>query len=352
MIETEIYYKDQLCGRIGLVMTLWLQPNAPQAQVWPALLRAAQAFAKSSLGQLQWHSCSLGQDVNWLATIAMQSSEPDWVTESADLLSESLRRMPEHAFDISLLQMEDETSELLDLALGADWLEGQPWLQPQTLLFYANLPPVGSDVSGFIRVHLPMGELEDDLLTQSNGQVLEAFMRACMESLPVLHGTAGFGLQLPLSFRFFEANLFHAVALHPVIHAHRGLEVYDPVEQVNLLSEKLYTPNWLSYVSDALTAGQTIALAQDVPALTQQLLQIQRSGAGFLLKAGAHPRLLYRQQHAPPELQAWQAAAKLLKPWTADAVPNQCIAPPPYGFAQPQIWQQACHDYLTRFQTG
>jgi hypothetical protein len=196
MIEADIYYKDQLRARVGLMMTLWLQPNAEPTQVWPAILRAAQAFAQTAAGQLSWHSCSLGQEVNWLATMAMQSSEPGLVEESADLLSESLRRINAHPFDASSLQIQDQTTELLDMALGSDWLEGQPWLEPQGLLLYASLPPAGADVSGFIRVHLPMGELESDELTATNAHALEVFMRACLQSLPVLHGTAGFELSL------------------------------------------------------------------------------------------------------------------------------------------------------------
>jgi hypothetical protein len=349
MIENEIRYKDQLCARVGLTMTLWLQPNALQAQVWPALLRAAQAFAQSTQGQLQWHSCSLGQEVDWLSTMAMQSSEPDLVTEAADLLAESLRHMDEQPFNTIDLMIEEEQSMLLDIALGSDWLDGQPWREPQSLLFYANLPPAGSDVSGFIRVHLPIGESESDSATTVNAQALESFMRACLQSLPVLHGTAGFGLQLPLNFRFFQANLFHAIALHPAVQSYCGLDVYDPAEQAILFSEKLYTVNWLNYIGDALVNGKALTVPNSTPELTRELLKIERAGSGFLLKAGAHPLLIARNQNLPPEMQALQAAAHLLKPWRATVVPNECIAPAPYGYAQPDNWQQACDDYLRRF---
>jgi hypothetical protein len=65
--------------------------------------------------------------------------------------------------------------------------------------------------------------------------------------------------------------------------------VYDPAEQAILLSEKLYTPNWLSYISDAMSGSQEISLPPSTPMLTHKLLEIERVGAGFLLKAGKRP---------------------------------------------------------------
>jgi hypothetical protein len=321
-------------------------------------LRAASAFAALAGPRLAWWSSTARDEASWLSTMAINSSDEGLSEDSADALLSALHDVAHEPFPALQLAREASPDQplLLEVALGSSTIDNSAWADVLDWMFYANVPVEQAEVAGFIRVHIPAHAMHGN---QDGAQWLRTFMRACVDVMPVLHGTAGWSLQLPLSYRYFHANMYAAVALFDVVKAHAGVDVYDPAEMAIAFTERCPAANWMSYLGRIAPPDAIAGALANAPSQAQGLV-VEAFGSGLLVQAGPMPSLLHawypangaasaaaRQQD--PSLTLYRAAAALLRPWRVTDSANECIAPPPYGYADEAQWRTACDQYLTRF---
>ncbi len=356
----EAHYDGRTVGKLGLMATLWLDPRAAPAEVWTGLLRAAEAFSRLAGPHLGWWSSTIVDEVSWLSTMAINSQDEELSEDSAGELLAALHDTQRKPFSAAALEggASRLATEMLELALGSGRPAPPAWRDVLDWMFYANLPVQDSEVSGFVRIHMPAPAGGS---SREAGRWLREFMRGCVQVLPVLHGSGGWAVQLPLSYRYFQANLNAAVALFDLVRSHAGIDVYDPAEMAIEFTHKTYTVNWLNYLGDALRQGRP--LQGDAACETSSsAVTPERLGAGHWIQAGAQPELFSawldeglqpggRGERAVQDeaFESYRAAAAVLRPWRRSDADNECIAPPPYGFADTARWQAACRSYLTRF---
>ncbi len=344
-------FEGHVVGRVGLQMTLWLDPARPQADVWRGIVRAAGVFAARAAGRLGWWSSTAHDDVSWLSTMSINSLDEDLSSDSAEALRAVLQPI-DGDLARALAQLGDASkldSAMLELVLGGNPAQSDAWQGVMGWMFYANVPVQDSEVAGFVRVHLP-------LETDAGTTWLREFMRACVQALPVLHGTGGWGVQLPLSFRFFQVNLYASTALFELVQAHAGLDIYDPAEMAIDFTRGSYTVNWLNYLGDALRKFDAGA-PELVEGKATEGVEVQRLGDGDWVQAGAVPRLFgswtagsaLEPVSDASALAAYRTAATLLRGWRVVSRTNECISRPPYGYADEAAWRSLCDGYLTRF---
>lgn len=212
--------KGRTLGRVGLMMTLWLDPSAQQRSAWQAVLEVADRFGPwSGLQQAGWWTSTAVSDSGWFSTMGLNSADPELAQDSADALLEALHDSATNPPNLrTLAAATTPKSGLFELALGSGPANESAWSAPLPWLMYANVPPQGGGVAGFVRIHADPGAVDDEgFVDVGTAASFSSFLRAAVGVLPVLHGTAGFGLQLPLSFRHFRMNLFDAVALYPLV---------------------------------------------------------------------------------------------------------------------------------------
>lgn len=341
-----IIWRERIVARVGLLGTLWLDGSHPAQTLWRGLVGAARAYQGLAREHLDWWSANPATEVSRLATLEVNQGADEMESSAAYELREGTCDIRETPFSVDdALPDASDTIWSADIAMGsgrpvdASWREVQPWV------FHAVMPDTDSGRPGFIRFHLPW---QPENSAQDAARCRQFFADS-LRAIPCLHATAGLGLQTPLSYRYFSSQLDAAIAIYPTIDRCIGLEVYDPVECAPYLSEAMYTVNWLTYVCrdwiDKAGGGEKLRHALGEPVRMSAL--VDGATNGFLFQADALPRI--GEAGGASDLDGYRQLAHALEGLRAEKMPNDCIAPPPDGFADLAVWQQACARYLSRF---
>lgn len=339
-----ITFENYEVGRIGLQATLWLRPTA-RDEAWPALWQLAKNFV-NQLGQhlFWWSSSSVGDARRSTATY-LDGNDKNLSQDTEDDLQNGTKLFFDHAFPSACPPL---PVEAVDIAMGSgDSLE-DAWRTALPLLFYANLPEKGSSLGGFVRIHLPwaVGISREKLL------LIERFMRATGNLLMPLHGTVGWGVQLPLRPGLFAWELEAAIKLYPWIKQFPGLDCYEPFEQQRELSKYMSTPNWLTFVHKNLLVAvrEKDTIKDTISDRLATKADVSKESWGLFIKTGNVPSLAESDASGQmfSEFESRRQVAIILKSLRLKKSLNHCISPPPSGFAERSLWEAECNSFLTR----
>lgn len=353
-----VEFDGQVIGRLGLVMTLWLDRSVDQARTRQSLTRLAEQFATTSLaGRPAWWFSSAESGISWQHTLGINGIDADLAQSSEDELLESLKSLRVSPPKWPTLLTQPVRGDLapvgFEIVMGEGSTNAAAWQVAHNALFYAA---VGSVVSAgalpidCVRVHLPM-----DRSVTGTGDVhvtalerLRALMTTYLEALSILHGTAGFAVQLPLNFGYFHMNLDAAIALNPLASGFANAEVYDIAEMAERVATGLPRAQWLTFISSKFAKKADYAAAAAKRAQTEAV-KATLLGGGVLLQSGDTPKLIAAGDVKHSDFKTLKILSKLTQSLRTTQWKNECIAPPPHGYANAELWKSVCLTYLREF---